>query len=388
MTNKPGQRYRVKASVQEWKSGRYGTWAAAQIHSEAPTTSAIFGVNKLGAQPAPGENFECEIAEEGGRWRVVAMITDELPLILEPFIAIVDEQSGSGRAKGYSLMPLDPSITSGLRTWLPQSLLDNANIARLVVNSHVVVSAKKVTSGYEADGLQSPHAGMAFPDWQSSGASPSQPVIALALQDWSRDRPAKAVLFAVRAPDAQVYASVWIDAKALRAVGIRALHRATLPEIQTEVESIKCIEQWTEVLRTGTTEAINALHIDRVSVLIESAKEGKAWKFHHLLAPRALREPHKDGEVVDWVRGDILSIKEKNGEEDTRIISIAFADHRLGRGEGRAFLPASVVTVAELDTNVPVIIRLISRQPYWNISHVHRATPALRAHDDDSQPAQ
>jgi hypothetical protein len=388
MTSKSGQRYRVKASVQEWKSGRYGTWAAAQIHSEAPTTSATFGVKKLGAQPAPGETFTCEIAEEGGRWRVVAMITDDLPSILEPFVAIVDEQSGSGRAKGCSLMPLDPSITSGLRPWLPQSVLDDAHIARLVVNSKVVVSAKKVTSGYEVDVLHSPHAGIAFPDWQSSDASPSQPVIAVALQDWSRDRSSKAVLFAARAPDAPVYARIWIDAKALRAVGIRALHRATLPETESEVESAKRIEQWTEVLRTGTREAINALRIDRVSVLIESAKEGKAWKFHHLLAPRALREPHKDGEVVDWVYGRVLSIKEKDGEEGNRIITITFEDKRLGRGEGRAFLATSVVTGTGLDPSVPVVIRLISRRPYWNISHVHRATPALRAIDDDSQPTQ
>ncbi|KAG8152911.1 hypothetical protein [Burkholderia catarinensis] len=423
MNNQPIGSIQVEAVVHEWKEGRYGTWANAVIVTQAPATEATFSVKRLGIQPVAGKRFHCEIAIVNNRWSVVSVLMDHLPSTLQSVRASVLVGPTKG-VREYLLTPLDPDLDlDGAALVLPQSIVESASIAFIRTGTEVLVDAQRNGSRFEATVLHAPHAGQAFPGGRHAGAA-QQPVVAFALNTWSASG-AKAVPFATHEEGAPVSARIWVKSSALRALGIQAVHRASLPESDTDEQSRALIDSWSAILR-GPREDAEALSIDRVLMWIESAGEETRWNFLRLLAPGMFRVPTADGEVIDWVAATVDSIKvhvprqqagpafQASGPggdpqsepmtsltlssdtadaakhtEPFMMVTLQFSDERLGRGTSRAFVAESVSRSAGLAPGVPIIVRLVSRGQYWSASHLHRAMPHLsNTLDDDSALAQ
>ncbi|WP_246793120.1 hypothetical protein [Burkholderia perseverans] len=414
MNDLPSGPIQVKAVVHEWKDGPYGTWANAAIVTDAPTKAATFSVKILGTQPEAGKPFHCEIAFRKNRWSIVAVLLDHLPSTLQGVKACVGDPLTKG-SRGYSLIPLAPdSDLDGVALVLPQAILEKAGIALIRAGTEVHVDAERNGSRFEATTLHAPHAGQAFPADRPAGQDQT-PVVAFAINAWSESSK-KPVLFATHEVGAPVSARIWVPHSALRSLGIQAVHRATLPETETDEQSREQIDAWSAALR-GSREQRDAVSIDRILVWVQSSRNGTQWDFLRLLGPGERRVPTRDGEVVDWVGAivDEISIhvasrsptppdREPGSQFDADSppgadhaseaveprmkVTVTFSDERLGHGKSRAFLTESITKGAGLAPGVPVIVRLVSKDRYWNVSHLHRATPHLSPTDNDPALAQ
>ncbi|WP_123863859.1 hypothetical protein [Burkholderia plantarii] len=414
MNDLPSGPIQVEAVVHEWKDGPYGTWANAVIVTEAPTTAATFSVKALGIKPEAGKQFHCEIAFRKNRWSVVAVLLDHLPSTLQGVKACVGAPLTKG-TRGYSLIPLPPeSDLEGVALVLPQAVLEKAGIALIRAGTEVHVDAQRNGSRFEATTLHAPHAGQAFSANRPARQDQTS-VVAFAMNAWS-ETSKKSVLFATHEVGAPVSARIWVPAGVLRSLGILAVHRATLPETETDEQSREQIGAWSSALR-GSREQREAVSIDRILIWVESSRNGTRWDFLRLLGPGERRVPTRDGEVVDWVGAIIDEIKPHaasrstappdrkldshfdadwpHGADDASeavesrmMVTVTFSDERLGRGKSRAFVTESIASGAGLAPGVPVIVRLVSKDQYWNVSHLHRATPHHSSIDNDPALAQ
>jgi hypothetical protein len=360
----------VEALITEsdWRPGRYGRYALAQVFSsDMPAELAICDQVVKGVKPPTGSRFRCKIERSHRGWRIVEILVDGLPQELIGISGVVREVETDGREVHASPLPSGPVVVFQL----DNRCLREAKLVEIDVETPIVFDGVRGHKGYKVAKILQPTAAAALP----AGKSP-QGAIALVQKEWDVESQAKGVNVSVRSVGSVVAAKVFVTGKLLRGAGIERLVRANRHELPSWEESDGLLSHWESVLREGTVAERDELEIDRLELLLEWVEACQEWRIERLLRPCSLREPKGPKEVVDWVSGTVLTERvEANSREQRFYVEVSYQDQRVGRGTARLYAGEQQLMDAGLEPGVPVMVRLESKEKFWNIGGLHRSRP-------------
>jgi hypothetical protein len=381
----------VEAIVSDWRDGQFGPYAYARITTPgAPTTSASCRQSVKGVEPPLGTPFRCliKLQANGKGYAVTELLIEGLPETLFHVEATVQ---GS---KGYDLLlrPIEEA-EYGITITLSGKLLGTRQLGTIPPGHPVLVDAARCATGYEVTVLHAPVVAEVL-DPQHSPITLVCPV----LSSWDADQPQSKGAYVGVMGDAGLTAKIWLNATMLRAAGIPALHIARDDGDSTPEDEQDALQAWETVLRQGDEAERAGLHIDRLALCLEWVDAKQQWRVCRLVAPRAVREPSCEGEIVDWVygvaSGEVVTASRKTpqasqDQEDSasssaatyQYIMIDYQDNRLGRGSVR-LSGAQRIAAAGLGPEVPVVVTLVAKGPFWEVRALHRAWPLRKEKDE------
>ena len=389
-TSKDNGTIEVEAFISEWRDGQYGPYAYARITTPgAPTTSASCRQSVKGLEPPLGTPFRCRIKLQanGKGYAVTELLVEGLPETLSQVEATVQG------TKGYDLLlrPLEEA-GYGITITLSGKLLGTHQLGAIPPDYPVLVDAARSVAGYEATVLHAPSVAEVLDPAHSPVT-----LVCSVLSPWDAGQAQSKGAYVGIAADSGLTAKIWVNAAMLRAAGIPALYIARDDEDWTPEDEHEALQAWETVLRQGDQAERAGLHVDRLALCLEWVDAKQQWRVCRLAAPRAVREPGCEGEVVDWVygvaSGEVVTASRKKPQAPQdqdelassaatyQYIMIDYQDNRLGRGSVR-LSGAQRIAAAGLGPDVPVVVTLVGKGPFWEVRALHRAWPLRNEKDE------
>lgn len=379
-------RHEVTAQIDQWRDGKNGRYASAQILSEgAPTQTATCNAIVNHQHPPSGQAFRCIIEKKanGNGYKVTDILIEGLEAELFAIPAVVRNKQGFDLLLDAQPLPEGQSVP----VMLPSTLLRQQQIDDIEPGAEVRIDAVRGASGYVASKLHHPTVLDAF----NSSESP-QTIIAYVKSRWP-GKSDSGCYVSFQSPDTAVSASFWVKQSLLKSAGIPATH--PYDKAATTEPDSQSLDQWQDLLRQGSPAQVEQLKIDRLELQLEWVEAMHKWQVCRLCRPRALREP-QGSEIIDWVEGIVIidplaAIGQDDGADPQSAkpaaasldhVDVAFQDARVGRGTVR-LMGKEKIANALLGQGTPVIFSLVAKGEYWNIKCLHRCTPLrpLRAED-------
>lgn len=373
----------VSVRIDKWIEGHYGPYALAKVLSkDPPAAEAVFSVKKFKTEPVLGEPFDCYIAQEKGRWRVVAVAAEPEP-VEKTLRGHVESSTGNGSKREWKIR-ISPESGVGHAT-LTKTVLGLARFAHIETGQEVVFIAQSLDgSTWTVTHLLAPKLRDVI-----DTTDPDQRYVVMAFQAWNSCDTTKSVKFAIHAPPSKIWPLLYVRPVLLNNQSIRALAEADLDDLCTIENAYEHLDDAAQTLQNGSTEELADLCVYCLQTTLKWDAQGY-WNVGRLTAPLSLREPEA-GEVIEWVQACINEVvqpkpkaenpSQPEGQEPSQEKTLSLKvwmdvnDPRLGRGKVSGFIKADMITAAGLSKGVQVVVRLGANKTFWNVKLLHRSTP-------------